>query len=113
MRIVKGNEAKQFKIGVASVAHEYETHDADINIARIEIKGRFPEVGSMRNTKVKEIIYVESGKGSVTINGAVSEIEKGDVIFYDKNEEVFWEGDLVLITACAPAWTSKQHEMLQ
>jgi mannose-6-phosphate isomerase-like protein (cupin superfamily) len=112
MRIVKGSEAKKFEDG-AFVAHEYETHDADINLAKIEINGRFPATGTMRNTKVKEIIYVEAGKGSVTINGAQSEIEKGDVIFYDKNEEVFWEGELVLITVCTPAWTKEQHEMLK
>src|SRR5262245_60402384 len=111
MEIIRARDAKRFEDG-ALVAHEYETHDPDLNVARIEIRGRVPEKGVMRNTKVKEIIYVEEGKGTVTINGEVREIGKGDVILYVQNEEVAWEGELVLITACAPAWAPAQHEKL-
>lgn len=66
----------------------------------------------MRNTVVKEIVYVSSGDGKVTIEGATQEVGKGDVIFYEKGERVYWEGTLSLIIACSPGWTPSQHEFL-
>ena len=63
----------------------------------------------MWNTKVEEIVYVESGEGSVSIDGVIQNIKQGDVILYKQNERVFWEGELILITACTPAWTVEQH----
>lgn len=111
MKIIKNNEAKKFDAN-GYVSYEYNSNDSAINIARIEIRGRIPETGSMRNTKVKEICYVESGEGSITIEGAKHELSSGDVVYYEPNKRVFWEGNLVLIIACTPAWTLKQHEML-
>jgi len=112
MKIVQKNDANLFKDGEVFSSYEYDTKDKNINIARIIIHGRVPETGTMRNKKVKEVLYVESGEGTVTSNGVSKEISQGDVIFYDKNEEVAWEGNLVLITACSPAWSLDQHEKL-
>lgn len=112
MEIIRKEKSHRFENGTDFVAHEYDTKCPELNIARIELYGRFPATGTMRNTKVKEVVYVESGQGTVTINGISNTIGQGDVILYLENEEVFWEGQLVLITACTPAWTTTQHEML-
>jgi len=112
MQVIKKKDSHIIKIGDYFVSHEYPTKDRDINIARTEVKGRFPEKGLMRNTKVKEIVYVEKGSGKFVSNGKEHFIEESDVIFYNKNEKVYWEGNLTLINACAPAWKADQHEML-
>src|SRR3989344_1777606 len=112
MEIIRSTDAHRSENGPAYTAHEYRTQDPDLNIARVEINGRVPAEGRMRNTKVKEIVYVESGKGPVPLQEPPQDIAEGDVIFYDRNEEVFWEGELVLIIACTPAWSLEQHEML-
>jgi mannose-6-phosphate isomerase-like protein (cupin superfamily) len=113
MEIVRANEAHQVKGSATVVATEYQTKDSDINVARVEIRGRFPETGTMRNNAVKEIVYVERGHGTVTINGVATLIEVGDVILYDKKEQVVWNGELNLIVACTPAWSPSQHELIQ
>ena len=112
MKIVKSNEAKEFKDGNIFVAYEYNTQDPVINTARIEIRGRYPGTGSMKNTQVKELVYVEEGSGEVNINGVNSLISKGDVVFFDKDEQVFWNGNFTLITTCTPAWSPDQHQFL-
>lgn len=109
MRIVRSVDAKRFENGPVCTAHEYETGDTDINIARVEISGRYPAEGSAVNTEVKELVYVESGNGEVSINGIVHTIQKGDVISVEKDEKVFWDGVMTLIIACAPAWTPGQY----
>lgn len=112
MQIVHAKDAKRIEQGTVFVAHEYATSAADINTARIELRSRYPETGTMRNTQVKEIAYVEAGVGTVTINGVPNNIAKGDVILYEKGEEVFWEGELTLIISCTPAWSADQFEFL-
>lgn len=112
MEVIRAKDAHRIENGDTCVAHEYGIKDLELNIARIEIRGRFPKEGMMRNTLAKEIVYVEEGEGSVSINNVAQEIGKGDVILYEKGEEVFWEGTLTLITACTPAWTPDQHEIL-
>lgn len=69
MEIIRQDQAEKFNDGASFVAHEYHTSDKDINTARIEIQGRYPATGSMRNTLVKEVVYIESGSGKVTIGG--------------------------------------------
>lgn len=112
MKVVRKDEAERHADGEVFVAYEYHTQDPDINTARIEIKGRYPRTGSMRNTKVKELVYVESGTGTVSINGVQESLEAGDVVFFESGESVVWEGDFVLITTCTPAWSKDQHEFL-
>lgn len=112
MKIVRKNDAEIFKDGEIFVAHEYDTQNHNINIARIEINGRYPVQGSMRNTKVSEIVYIEKGTGEVSINGTQIKVNAGDVISFDSGERIFWNGNFVLVIACAPAWSKEQHEYL-
>ena len=112
MEITHREESRRFEHGTACTAYEYASKEPSLNIARVELHGRFPATGMMRNTKVKEIVYVEQGQGTVTINNVANSIQQGDVILYVENEEVFWEGKLILIIACTPAWTPAQHEMM-
>lgn len=112
MEIIRQDQAEKFNDGASFVAHEYHTSDKDINTARIEIQGRYPATGSMRNTLVKEVVYIESGSGKVTIGGEAQEVKEGDVVFFDANEIVVWEGSFTLITTCTPAWSKEQHEFL-
>lgn len=113
MKIVHANEASRFEDGRIFVAHEYDTESADLNTARIEINGRYPVEGVMRNTKVKEIVYIESGTGEVSINNVMEKVKQGDVVYFESGEKIFWNGKFTLITTCTPAWSKEQHEFLK
>ena len=112
MKIIQAKDSKKFDDGQVFTAYEYDTQDPDINTARIEIRGRYPATGAMKNTKVKEIVYVESGEGKVTINGIEEPVGQGDVIFFKSGDQIFWNGNFVLITTCTPAWSPDQHEFI-
>jgi quercetin dioxygenase-like cupin family protein len=110
MQIVRSDDARKYENADTCVAFEYETEDPDINIARVEVSGRYPIEGAAKNTLVKELVYVESGSGEVSIDGIPYVIAKGDVVSIEKGEEVFWNGVMTLVIACAPAWTPEQYE---
>ena len=112
MEIIRQEQAERFNDGTSFVAHEYHTSDKDINTARIEIRGRYPATGSMRNTLVKEVVYIERGSGTVSINGDDEEVKAGDAIFFGANETVVWHGSFTLITTCTPSWSKQQHEFI-
>ncbi len=112
MEIIQKESAERFEDGTVFTAFEYHTSDKDINTARIKIQGRYPAAGSMRNTRVKEIVYIEVGSGIVTINGTGQQVKEGDVVFFGANETVVWDGNFTLITICTPAWSKDQHEFL-
>ncbi len=103
-------EAHKYENGPTCVAFEYETGNPDINIARVEISGRYPETGYAANTAVTELVYVESGTGMVTVEDKHTTLNKGDVVLIEKGEQVYWEGTLTLIIACTPAWYPEQYE---
>ncbi len=109
MNIVRSTDATRFENAASCIAYEYDTHTPDINIARIEINGRYPLEGRVMNTKVTELVYVEQGSGEVSVEGVSHPIQTGDVLCISKEERTSWEGTMALIIACAPAWTPEQH----
>lgn len=111
MKIIKSTDAIKYKNADSCVAFEYKTGKETINIARIEINGRYPIEGSAVNKAVEELIYIENGKGQVNVNGNSILLETGDVILINKNEAVWWKGKMSLIISCAPAWTKDQYEL--
>lgn len=109
MNIVRKDGAKRFENAATCTAFEYETGGGDINVAKIEIKGRYPVEGSAVNKEVRELAYVLQGAGTVSVNGKAHELSEGDVVAIEKGEMAFWEGELTLVIACAPAWTPEQY----
>ena len=108
MKLVLKEEAIIHKNSDNCTAIEYETNDKDINIACVEIRGRFPEKGLMTNTQCKELLYIVEGKGQLFINNKVVSLKKDDVILIEPNEKYYWEGNLKVIPACYPAWSIEQ-----
>ncbi len=108
MKHISSENANIFENGLFFIANEYETNDKDINIAKSQINGRYPEEGRIANTICKEIVYVANGKGSVFIEDKEIKLNKDDVVLIEPNEKYYWEGSLTLIPACYPAWTPKQ-----
>jgi mannose-6-phosphate isomerase-like protein (cupin superfamily) len=111
MKHVSKYQTRKYENSSTCTAFEYETANRNINIARIEITGRYPENGSAINTVATEVVYVEEGAGIVSVNGEQVELRKGDVIHIEKNEQVYWEGTLTLIIACTPAWYPEQYKI--
>lgn len=111
MHIIRTNETCSHVNSPVCIAHEYVHQDADVSCARIEVKGRYPDVGSVANTRCKELVYVLSGTVLFTCDENKNTLAEGDSVLIDVHEAFVWEGDAVLLVVCTPAWTPEQHVM--
>ena len=62
LMIVKRHDRKKFVNSPLCVAYEYGHHDKDMNIAVIELAGRYPRKGRVINKVCKEIALVVDGR---------------------------------------------------
>lgn len=92
------------------IAYQYEHKDEDINIALIEISGRYPDKGRVINEICKEVALVVNGNGKVEIDGEEFPIKEGDSILIQPNQKFFWEGKMKLVMVCHPAFYPEQHK---
>lgn len=111
MKIAYAKDAKEFKNSDACTALEYPLHDPDINAAVVKINGRYPDAGLAVNTKVREMIYIIEGQGTLMLEGKSTILHKGDVVLIEPNEKYFWQGDLTMFVPCTPAWSPEQHHI--
>lgn len=107
--LIKKSERKKHANSPKCIAYEYPFEDKDINIAFIEIKGRYPDKGRVTNKICKEIVFVTKGKGKIEIDGKEILISEGDSVFIQPKQKYFFEGNLAITTSCYPAWYPEQH----
>jgi len=113
MKVVLLNDAIKHKNSKNSISLEYENNDPAINIAVVEISGRFPDRGRMMNTVCKELIYIIDGEGKIFIEDNKIELKSGDSILVEPYEKYYWEGKLKVLPACTPAWNIEQVKMCE
>lgn len=112
LMIIKKADRVKHQNSQKCTAFEYPLKDKDINVAFIEIKGRYPDNGFVTNEKVKELIFVVEGKGRININNDDYDLGKEDAALILPNEKYYFEGNLKLIVSCAPAWYPEQHKII-
>lgn len=108
--LVKKSERKKHANAKTCIAYEYDLGDKDIDVAYIEIDGRYPEKGRSVNRKSKEVIFVVDGNGRIEIDDKVFVINDGDSIIVKPNQKFFFEGILKIVVCCSPAWNPEQYE---
>lgn len=84
-----------------------------INLAIVDLNGRYPEFGAALNQESTELAYVVNGSGSVTINGIETPLAEGDAVLIEPNESFFWQGTMTLVMPCAPAWRPDQYQVVE
>jgi mannose-6-phosphate isomerase-like protein (cupin superfamily) len=113
MKIVHKNQTKEFKNSDTCIATEYALMDKDINVAYVEIKGRYPDKGRVTNEVCKEMAYITEGKGKIVVEGEEIELNEQDLILLEPGERYYWEGDLKMVVPCTPAWYPEQHKEVE
>lgn len=93
------------------IAHEYYFGDSDINCGVVEVKARHPKEGWIYNEKCKHIIYIAKGFGTLTTKSESVSFEEGDMFLIDISEKYYFEGNCLLITPSAPAWSPEQSKI--
>ncbi len=112
MKIAKKNQRKEFKNGESCVAFEYPTTDHDINGTIIKLSGRYPDKGWAVNEICKEMGYVISGSGKLTVENKEYALSEGDLVLINLGEKFFWQGNMEIFMPCAPAWSPEQHKTI-
>jgi mannose-6-phosphate isomerase-like protein (cupin superfamily) len=110
MKIIRNNQKEEHKNSDTCTAYEYPLGDKDLNVAVIELTGRYPEKGSAVNLECKEVAYVLNGSGKLWVKDEMIELNQGDMVLIEANEKFYWEGVMTLIMPCAPAWYPEQHK---
>lgn len=114
MKIVKKEEAKVFKNSNTSLLLEYsvELNEKNLDFCINKITGRYPEKGFCTNEECQEICYILDGDGSINLKNKTVNFKKGDVIFIDKKDIYYWNGNCEIIMVCTPAWYKEQCKLL-
>ena len=107
--MIKKSERKKHANSPKCIAYEYPLGDKNINIAFIEIKGRYPDKGRVTNKVCKELVFVVKGKGKIEVDDKKLLISEGDSVFINANQKYFFDGNLEIVTPCYPAWYPEQH----
>lgn len=114
MKIVRKKEASIFKNSDTSSLLEYSIAlgRKDLDFCVNTITGRYPEKGFCTNEECNEICYIIEGEGSINLRDEIKEFKQGDVIFINKKDIYYWDGNCKIIMICSPAWYKEQCKLL-
>lgn len=108
MEHVTQSQAQRFENG-AVTSWEYEMQDANLNLAPISIKGRYPETGYTSNTVSDSIVHIIGGSGLIELrDGTTTRLAIHDQLHLSVGDAYFFEGDLDILYAATPSWTPQQ-----
>lgn len=113
MKIIHKDQTKVFKNNDVCIATEYPLGDKDINVAYVEVSGRYPEKGRVTNVACKELAYIIEGSGKIVVEGDEIELNKDDLILLEPGEKYYWEGNMRMLVPCTPAWYPEQHKEVE
>jgi len=110
--IIKKENRVVHKNSDKCIAYEYPFEDKTMNVAYIEIEGRYPDSGRTMNKESKEIIHVISGTGKVLVEDITYEASEGDQVYVPNNVKFHFENcnNFKIAVVCAPAWAVEQYQ---
>lgn len=114
MKIVQKEEASIFKNSNTSSLLEYSIAlgEKDLDFCINTIIGRYPEKGFCTNEECNEICYILEGEGSINLRNKTEKFKQGDVIFINKKDIYYWNGNCKIIMICSPAWYKGQCKLV-
>ena len=108
MEHVSQASAEAFK-GDAVMSYEYDFPEAKMNLARIQIDGRYPSDGFAVNREVDSIVHVVSGEGIAgTQDGTTIQLRQNDQLYLAAGDTYFFEGNFEILYCATPKWTPEQ-----
>lgn len=66
----------------------------------------------MKIVRKEEFAYILEGEGCINKKDETISFKQGDVVFVDKNDVYYWNGNCKIITVCSPSWYKEQCELL-
>lgn len=113
MKIVKQENAEKFRYADTSSVLEYgiALNEKIWIFVRIKLLGDIME-GYCSNLEVEELCYILEGEGTIYKKDSKPiDFKKGDIIFINKKDIYYWNGDFKLAIVCSPAWSKEQCKL--
>ena len=113
MKIIEKEQAEIIKNSDTSELLEYskKLNEKNIDFCINTISGRYPQKGFCTNQVCQELCYIIEGSGNISKKDQKITFKKGDIIFIDKNEIYYWNGECKIIMVCTPAWYKEQCKL--
>ena len=66
----------------------------------------------LTHLEVEELCYILEGEGVIyKIDSELINFKKGDIIFINKKDIYYWNGNFKLAIVCSPAWSKEQCKL--
>lgn len=112
MKFWRDEDGIAFRNSDLCFGREYNPGNGKIDIAKISIRGTYPETGWGYLEESCEMAVVVSGQGYIeTKDGGRKDLKAGDVVSVDPGERFRWGGDMDMIVPCGPAFDPDKHKM--
>ncbi len=113
MKIWHDEDGEKFQNSEVCFGREYKPDGSNIDVAKISIRGEFPENGGwgwLEDTH--EMAVITKGEGYIeTKDGGKVTIVTGDVIYVEPRKWFRWGGNFDMITPCSPAFDPSKHHL--
>lgn len=115
MKIVKQKQAQKFEYATTSSVLDYsmKLNEKNMDFCINSINGRYPERGYCSNLECEELCYILDGRGTIFKRDNSIEFEKGDIVFINKKDVYYWQGNFKVALVCSPAWSKEQVELYE
>lgn len=114
MQKIPNSQAIKFQNSPVCKGIEFKFEQSSaVNIAIIDISGRYPSEGTALNEMCDEFVYVIEGSGALSSEGEKLVFSAGDSLFIEKMRRFAWEGQCKVIIACNPAFYPEQHKEIK
>lgn len=109
----KDRDGVSFKNSNLCFGKEFKPEGTEkIDVAKISIRGRFPEKGWGYLEESHEMAVIIRGKGFLmTKDGEKLELDEGDVVYVEPQKRFCWAGDMDMIVPCGPAFVPDKHHL--
>ncbi len=106
------DEGTEFRNSAICFGKEFKPATDKIDLAKISIRGDFPENGRWGYLEdTHEMAVIVKGSGFIqTKAGQRYELTEGDVVYVEPQERFRWGGNMDMIVPCGPAFKPENHK---
>lgn len=112
MKVWSDEDGVEFRNSELCFGREYKPDNNSIDIAKISIRGEFPDGNRWGYLEEShEMAVVVRGQGYIlTKEEGRKDLKEGDVVYVEPMTRFRWGGNMDLIVPCGPAFDPSQHK---
>lgn len=112
MKVWHDEDGIEFKNSDICFGKEFKPNTDKIDVAKISIRGRFPEKGWGWLEESHEMAVITRGQGVfMAKDGEHHDLSVGDVVYVEPGRRFAWKGDFDMIVPCGPAFEPSKHHL--